>query len=180
MAGYAFAMRTVIAVGTVVLVGIGATVGDAAVVCQRRSGVMVVRDACRKKETVLDLAQFGAVGPKGEPGQQGAPGEPGTARAYATIDPDGTVVTKGGQFDLSVQKLGTGVYCVVVPAALNAINGTAVATLEHPGGTEIVSIGSRHGSVCNPLNTATDQVFPVYVRTPAGTAVDQGFLIVIP
>ena len=176
-------MRIAVCVGMVVLVGTWATVGEAEVLCKRRSGAVVVREACKKKETALDLSQFGAVGPKGDPGQQGvpgAPGIPGTARAYATVDPDGSVVSKGGQFDLSVTKPGTGAYCVVVPAELQAINGTAVATLEHPGGTEIVSIGSRHGSSCNPLNTETEQVFPVYVRTPAGAAVDQGFLIVIP
>jgi hypothetical protein len=104
----------------------------------------------------------------------------GSARAFATVDPNGTVVTKGGQYDISVQKPGTGEYCVVVPVELDAINGTAVATLEHPGGTEIVSIGSRHGSSCNPLNTATTGAFPVYIRTTAGAAVDQGFLIVVP
>lgn len=152
----------------------GAASGEAAVICKRRSGALVVRDACKKKETQLDLAEFGALGPKGDPGP------PGSARAYATVDPDGTVIRKGGQFDLTVQKVGTGAYCVLVPAELQAINGTAVATLEHPGGTEIVSVGSRHGSSCNPLNTDTTQVYPVYVRTPAGAAVDQGFLIVIP
>jgi hypothetical protein len=46
------------------------TLADAApVVCKKRSGTMVVRDpACKKKETAVDLAQFGAVGPKGDPG----------------------------------------------------------------------------------------------------------------
>jgi hypothetical protein len=41
----------------------------AAVICVKRSGVMVVRDpACKRKETPVDLAQLGAVGPKGDPG----------------------------------------------------------------------------------------------------------------
>jgi hypothetical protein len=42
-----------------------------AVLCQKRSGAVVVRDACKKKETALDLAQFGAVGPKGDKGDPG-------------------------------------------------------------------------------------------------------------
>ena len=33
----------------------------AEVFCKRRSGAVVVRDACKKKETAIDLAQFGAV-----------------------------------------------------------------------------------------------------------------------
>ena len=37
---------------------------SAAVLCQKRSGAVVVRDACKKKETPLDLSQFGAAGPK--------------------------------------------------------------------------------------------------------------------
>lgn len=48
---------------------------DAAVLCQkRRSGVVVAREACKPKETPLDLATFGAVGPPGTPGVPGAPG----------------------------------------------------------------------------------------------------------
>lgn len=46
----------------------------AAVLCQKRSGVVVVRTACKKKETPLDLAQFGAVGPTGPKGDQGPAG----------------------------------------------------------------------------------------------------------
>jgi hypothetical protein len=45
-----------------------------AVLCQKPSGVVVVRTACKKKETPLDLAQFGAVGPKGDPGGPGPAG----------------------------------------------------------------------------------------------------------
>ena len=45
---------------------------DAAVLCKKKSGVVVVRDeACKKKETALDLAQFGALGPKGDKGEPG-------------------------------------------------------------------------------------------------------------
>ena len=46
------------------LVGMG-TPASAAVLCKSRSGVIVVREACKKKEAPLDLSQFGAVGPAG-------------------------------------------------------------------------------------------------------------------
>ena len=49
----------------------------AAVICTKKSGVMVVRDACKKKETQVNLADFGAVGPKGDPGAVGPKGDPG-------------------------------------------------------------------------------------------------------
>ncbi len=42
-----------------------------AVLCVRRSKISV-RTACTKKETQLDLAQFGAVGPKGDAGPAGS------------------------------------------------------------------------------------------------------------
>jgi hypothetical protein len=45
-----------------------------AVLCQKRSGAVVVRDACKKKERPLDLAGFGAVGPKGDAGDPGPVG----------------------------------------------------------------------------------------------------------
>jgi hypothetical protein len=50
----------------------------AAVLCQKRSGVIVVRTACKKKETSLDLAQFGAIGPVGPKGDQGDAGPAGS------------------------------------------------------------------------------------------------------
>jgi hypothetical protein len=40
-----------------------------AAVCQRRNGTLVVRDACRKRETAVDLAQLGYGGPQGAPGR---------------------------------------------------------------------------------------------------------------
>ena len=46
----------------------------AAVLCKTRAGAIVVREACKKKETPLDLSQFGAVGPAGPPGATGAAG----------------------------------------------------------------------------------------------------------
>jgi hypothetical protein len=46
--------------------------GSAAVLCKKKSGVVVIRDdACRKKETAVALAEFGAVGPQGEVGPRG-------------------------------------------------------------------------------------------------------------
>ena len=66
----------------------------AAVICTKKSGVMVVRDACKKKETQVNLADFGAVGPKGDPGQdltvdtplQGGQTETGVYSAEAPQD----------------------------------------------------------------------------------------------
>src|SRR5262249_61862749 len=59
-----------------VLLGIPFT-ASGAVLCQKKSGAVVVRATCRKKEAPLDLAQFGAVGSAGAPGPKGDPGPPG-------------------------------------------------------------------------------------------------------
>ena len=69
--------RTLCAVGLGALCLMWATPGRAVVLCAKKSGVVVIRAACKKKETPLDLAQLGAVGPKGDPGPQGNPGPKG-------------------------------------------------------------------------------------------------------
>ena len=67
---------------------------------------------------------------------------------------------------------------MVVPKRFS--HKTAQATLADPGGTKIVSVGTGHGSQCNPLNTDTEDAVPVFVRTTSGTAVDGNFTFVIP
>jgi hypothetical protein len=69
--------RSEIVVGVVLSV-VGAVAADAAVFCQKQSGAVFIRDACKKKETQVNLAAFGAVGPKGDTGAQGPMGAPGT------------------------------------------------------------------------------------------------------
>jgi len=45
---------------------------DAASLCKKRTGVLVIRDgACKARETSTDLSAFGAIGPKGDDGQDG-------------------------------------------------------------------------------------------------------------
>jgi hypothetical protein len=67
-------------VSSVVLAGLAsASCASAAVLCQKRSGVVVVRDACKRKEAVLDAAALGLTGPKGDPGPKGDRGEPGAS-----------------------------------------------------------------------------------------------------
>jgi hypothetical protein len=74
------------------VVGIGAlafapNTGRASLLCQKRSGAVFVRDACKRKEKPLALAELGAVGPKGdkgEPGNAGAQGPAGVLNAFGT------------------------------------------------------------------------------------------------
>ena len=80
--------------------------------------------------------------------------------------------------NLTVSRVGLGEYCVVVPA--RGSHKAAQVTLADPGGTKIVSVGTGHGSGCNPLHTSTHYAVPVYIRTTSGAAVDGLFTIVIP
>lgn len=54
---------------------------DALVLCAPKSGVgaLKVREACKKKETTIDPAAVGLVGPEGPQGPTGDQGEPGVA-----------------------------------------------------------------------------------------------------
>ena len=54
---------------------------EAKVLCQKRSGMLALRDACARKETVVDSRQLGieASGEQGPQGAQGVPGPKGDA-----------------------------------------------------------------------------------------------------
>jgi hypothetical protein len=115
----------------VVLVGLTLVYGvqaSAAVLCRdKKSGRIAARDAtCKKKETRLDLSQFGALGPQGSqglqgpegprglqglPGAPGSPGADGQLRIYGdgsagarTFDAGGSIGAPGeSQFtDLTI------------------------------------------------------------------------------
>jgi len=64
--------------------------GDARalVACKTRSGKVVVRDACRRKETGISLAELGV---PGAPGAAGAAGAPGRAALYL-LDANGVEI----------------------------------------------------------------------------------------
>lgn len=52
---------------------------SATVLCARRSGTLVIRDVCRKTETLVDPAALGLQGPPGPPGPPGDPFGPCSA-----------------------------------------------------------------------------------------------------
>jgi hypothetical protein len=79
---------------------------------------------------------------------------------------------------LTVTHPATGEYCVVVARRRSHV--AAQVTVAGPGSAKFVSVGTGHGSKCNPLDTATHDVVPVYIFTPAGVLVDGSFTIVIP
>lgn len=50
---------------------------DAAVLCAKKRGALAIRDACKPKETQVDVASLGLVGPPGPQGPVGPEGPPG-------------------------------------------------------------------------------------------------------
>ena len=67
-------MRTVMMWCGVALLALPVARTDAAVFCKKKNGVVVIREACKSKETAVNLASFGAVGPKGDKGDKGDAG----------------------------------------------------------------------------------------------------------
>ena len=91
------------------------------VICKKKSGAMVIRGACKRRELQVRLADFGALGPPGDPGDAGAPGVAGTARAYAQVNSFGFI-----RFGMVLAKNitgvthpETGVYCVTPAAGID-------------------------------------------------------------
>lgn len=75
----------------VVAVCAGVASADAAVLCKKKTGAVVLRDtACAKKETAIDPVALGLQGPKGDKGDQGDTGIPATA-IWAVVNADGTL-----------------------------------------------------------------------------------------
>ena len=61
-------MKVIVQLLSIVLGALIATPSQAAILCAKKSGGVVLREACRKKEAPVDPAQLGLVGPKGDPG----------------------------------------------------------------------------------------------------------------
>ena len=115
--------RGLVRTGILAVVGLALAaepaLGD--VICKKKSGAMVIRGACKRRELQVRLADFGALGPPGDPGDAGAPGVAGTARAYAQVNSFGFIL-----FGMVLAKNitgvthpETGVYCVTPAAGID-------------------------------------------------------------
>jgi hypothetical protein len=74
-------------VGAVAVVVAGTVVAaQALVLCQKKSGALFVRTACKKKETSVDPASFGVTGARGPGGPTGPQGPIGPAGMAIKLD----------------------------------------------------------------------------------------------
>ena len=104
----------------------------------------------------------------------GPRGAPGSARGFAYVRSDGTVITKGGSIDIAIDRVKTGEDCLKMnpkPAFFAPI----VATIQGPDLTAgLISVNSAVGSDCNP-----DGGFGVFTMNTAGAAADHDFVVAI-
>ena len=93
-----------------------ATPLHAAVLCAKKKGNLAVRDTCKPKETQVDPAALGLVGPQGPQGPQGPAGTP-AAVAFAHIS-NGFLVAADSQNVVAASKpigpANMGATCVTV------------------------------------------------------------------
>ncbi len=150
-------------VAGVVALGIAGAVTPvrAAVLCRKKSGVVVMRDACKKKEAPIDLTQFGAIGP------QGPPGPPGVG-PLTTCPPDMVLAgpTCIDKFEASVWKIPAAATDVIAKVK------AGTATLTDLGDAGAVQLGcvfphnhTAYPEAFPPMGNFTE---PVYVASIAG------------
>jgi hypothetical protein len=118
-------MRNIVTMVTAA--GFLAVAADAAVLCQKRSGAVFARAACRKKEKALDLSQFGALGPKGDKGDAGAPG---TGRAYGHILLNGTLDADYASAGIVGVRTTPTYFCIKLDPSIDAASAMAVVSVE--------------------------------------------------
>ena len=158
------------AVATGLLVSSGVR---ADVLCKKKSAVLTVRAACKGKETRVDPAAVGLVGP---PGQKGDPGPVGPGALWALVGSDGTVIAQSG--GITVAKPQTGVYLVTFGTSLAGKVAIASATcLDNDcpfGGTISAGIcgGGAGGLTCAMSNT--DSTVEVDVQDTTNTTLMDG------
>jgi hypothetical protein len=142
-----------------------------AVLCQKRSGVLVVREACKRKERVADPVALGLQGPpgaQGAPGAQGVQGAPGVGPLTA-CPPDAALVgpTCIDRFEASLWQLPP-----TAIAALAAIrSGTiALADLIAAGATQVgcTNILFNHAAIPTTFPETGNWTTPVYAVSIPG------------
>ncbi len=156
----------------VAAVAFAATTADAAVVCQKGQKFKIRATACKGKETLAhDLALLAQPGPKGD---QGDPGEPGTARAYAEVDAETpSLVTARTRGFVSVERTGSGIYCLVPEDGIDPSTSASVASVSGP-------LTSNSHAYTAPPGVSCPNGFVVAVKEGSTLDSDSDFTIVVP
>jgi len=176
--------RGLVRTGILAVVGLALAaepaLGD--VICKKKSGAMVIRGACKRRELQVRLADFGALGPPGDPGDAGAPGVAGTARAYAQVNSFGFIL-----FGMVLAKNitgvthpETGVYCVTPAAGIDPTLTPCVVSPEwaDSAGYDLFAEWDSSGGPC-PAGDYAVRTYQLPGGTP--TASDTvAFVLIVP
>jgi hypothetical protein len=123
-----------------------------------------------------DTGTSGQDGAPGQNGADGAPGAPGTAKGYAVVQANGTLVDARSSGVVSVDNYATGVYCfdlsfapkLAVASAFTNNNATATTALDADNATLEASCGTNPHDVIvvtrganDPSSTPADVTFSV-------------------
>jgi hypothetical protein len=175
-----------VGLGSVVIALVSAQADAAPIVCQRKNGALLVREsACKRKERVVDLAQFGALGPKGDTGAAGPAGPKGDTGAAGPAGPAGPKGDTGDTGDpgplLATLPSGATLRGAYTWAGRKTIEYSPTTIISYqfplpsPPETNVIDIGGGMTEKC-PGTSANPQAAPgqlcVYqVRNDSGTPV---------
>jgi len=160
----------------VLIVVAAATCARADVLCKNKKGVLASRTACKSKETQIDPAALGLVGPKGDKG------DAGVSARWALVKGDGTIVAQSG--GITVNRTNPGHYYVGFGSSLEGKTlAVTIACLD-----DCTFSGAPQANICGPAPaggdcaTAFDDTshVGVFVQNPAGNGnEDEAFHIVV-
>ena len=104
----------------------------------------------------------GPPGPQGQQGEPGIKGDTGTARAYALVNSDGTLVAAKTKNVVQVTRPFEGSYCVVLPAGVDAtkVEGTVSPNYVSAPFLPIAQINTdrSHCGAANAIKVQTSRV----------------------
>ena len=130
--------------------------------------------ACKGSERAL------AWNKRGPAGQRGPAGPAGSARAYAAVNGNATLVDARSKNVLSVSNFGTGSYCVFLDPSIDVSTTVSLVSLTGGAGSSDTAVYTSTGT-CSQ-GSGADEVAGVYVKTTTLAGVDKAapFYLMVP
>ncbi len=158
----------------------------------KRNGSLRLANRCRKSEKGLSwngqgprgaTGATGLQGPRGQQGIQGPQGNPGpagSARAYALVDTDGTLLGGQNHNVVSVTHVATGQYCVNLDPSIVANQTGAVTTPYFPNDSTN-AVQFTHVEYQGTCGANGESIWTYKVNgSLTVTPTDESFFVVVP
>ena len=132
---------------TALLALVGSSQAD--VLCKNKKGILAARTACKGKETAINPAALGLVGPQGAQGTQGpqgaqgAKGDAGPASRWVLASGAGSILAQSG--GITVTKINLGTYIVGFGSS---VAGKTLSLLAACLDTGCPDVGGTAAGVC--------------------------------